>query len=151
MTKTAVIYFSWSETTKKIAESIADEIGADLYRIETKRTYSKNYPMTATIALLQHLMRRNLSLATKIPNWDDYNRVIIGTPIWWYALPQAVISFIQQYDFSGKDVYVFCTHLGSGASQISPSLKRILKNSNYKGVIDAVRFTKSDIIAWLNQ
>lgn len=52
-------------------------------------------------------------LTSHIGNLDEYDTVFIGYPVWWYTLPQVMLSFFEEYDFSGKTLIPFCTHLGS--------------------------------------
>ena len=102
-------------TTEYMAHMIQNEIGGDLYSIETTEEYPSDYDAVvdqnheeAQEGTLPELKDKDLDLS-------DYETVLIGYPIWAASAPQAVFSFLDQYDLSDKTVIPFCTHDGYGA------------------------------------
>ena len=73
----------------------------------------------------------------KINNLDNYNIILIGFPVWWYTAPTIINTFIEENDFSGKDIYIFVTSGGSGYQGSFNDLKNKYKNLNF---IKGIRF-----------
>lgn len=122
--KILVAYFSATGTTKAVAEKIATESGADLFRIEPKDAYTSadldwtNKQSRTTIEMNDAQSRPELkSTKADIANYDI---VYIGYPIWWYVAPHIINSFIEAHDLSGKTIIPFAT---SGGSPIEPTVK----------------------------
>ena len=89
-------------------------------------------------------------IANVIENFDSYDTVIIGHPIWWGTVPRIIYTFMDSYDLSGKDVYMFCT---SGSSGISTAVSDVKKYAPDANIIDGMRGTsstdESQIKSWL--
>ena len=115
--KPLIVYYSWSGTTEKAAKRIAETAGGDLVKLELEKAYPASYGMTALKSLIEQIIHARPKLKTFIPNFDEYDRILIGFPIWWYNCPMLICSFLEQYDFTGKQVYGFCTHGGSGPAE----------------------------------
>ncbi len=127
---TLVTYFSAEGTTAKVAKEFAEKIGADIFEIEPREPYTK-----ADIRYMNPLARCNreqmggkdVPVSGKIENFDNYDEIYIGFPIWYGQAPRVIHTFAQGYDWTGKTVHVFATSGGSGigktAEKLSPSLK----------------------------
>lgn len=116
MDKNLVVYFSVYGTAKKIAEEIAKQTLADLVEIEPAISYDNNrdhYDALARLAKKECDHNIRPAIKNKI-NVQDYDRIFIGYPIWWYTFPMIVYTFFDQYDFGGKTIIPFNTHMGSG-------------------------------------
>lgn len=102
-------------TTEFIANMIAEEVGGDLHRIETVTPYTTDFEELRDVN--HEEMQKNYLPELKESNLDisQYDTVFIGYPVWATEVPQAVLSFLNEYDFSGKTVVPFCTHDGYGA------------------------------------
>lgn len=115
MGKELVLYFSVYGTTKAVAEEIAKQIKADLVEIEPAVAYDSNrkhYDSLARLAKREHDGDIRPAIKNSI-NIADYNSVFIGFPIWWYTFPMIIYTLFDEYDFSGKVIIPFNTHLGS--------------------------------------
>ena len=155
MSKTLVIYYSAQGHTKKIAEQIADNLNADLFEITPKQKYTEedlDWTNPSSRATREHAdpTLRDVELTiTDIPNWSDYDTVLIGYPIWWGISAWPVNSFIKAQDFSGKTVIPFCV---SHSSELGESAKLLQADSNGGNWQDGHRFyqdaTPSDIKSW---
>lgn len=99
-----------------LAQLIQQNTGADMVRIQTATPYPGNFDDLAAQA--QQEVRNNVhpQLSTDIENFDDYDVVFVGYPIWWYQMPMAMYSFFDKYDFKGKTLIPFSSHGGSGWS-----------------------------------
>lgn len=114
-----VAYFSATGNTKKIAKSIAEKTGADIFVITPEDEYTSedlDWTNENSRVSIEHNdpEKRNVSLVTTTPeNFDDYDTVFIGYPIWWGSAAWPVDSFVKGNDFTGKTVIPFCTSASS--------------------------------------
>ena len=111
MSKTLVAYFSAGGTTKKTAVKIAEAAGADLYEIRPEKPYPD-----ADLNWMDKNSRSSIEMSDKsfrpqIVKGDapieKYDTILIGFPIWWYVAPTIINTFLESYDFSGKNVIIF--------------------------------------------
>lgn len=104
-------------TTEYVANMIAENVGGDLHRIETVTPYTADFDELRDVN--HDEMSRNYLPELKESNLDisAYDTVFIGYPVWATDVPQAVLSFLKEYDLSGKTVIPFCTHDGYGAGK----------------------------------
>jgi len=115
MRKKLVLYFSVYGTTKKTAEEIADRVGSDLIEIEPVIPYDSdrnNYNELAALAKKEYEGNKRPVIRNKI-DLSGYDTIYIGYPIWWYTFPMILYTLFDEYDFSGKNIIPFNTHLGS--------------------------------------
>lgn len=111
--KTLIVYFSFTAgNTKSIAEKIQGEIGGDIERLETAIPYPDDY--NAAVSQGQQEVSSGYKPELKPLGVDvkDYDRIIVGTPTWWYKMSPAVLSFLSSTDFTGKTVVPFMTNSG---------------------------------------
>lgn len=120
--KALVAVFSWSGNTLQVAERISDLTGADLFRIEPVTPYTTVYDDVLDVARAEQQAGELPPVAGSVEDWNQYETVFLGYPIWWYDAPQIIKSFAASYDFAGKTVVPFCT---SGGSQLSTSLPSV--------------------------
>lgn len=150
-----VVYYSAQNHTKAVAEKIADNLGADIFEIVPKEIYTSedlDWTDTNSRVTKEHddESLRNIELvSTIVENWDTYDTVLIGYPIWWGIAAWPVDTFIKANDFSGKNVYPFCTSSSSGLGQSGKLLEEEANGGIWK---DGYRFTSnpsdSDIKRW---
>ena len=116
MAKSLVLYFSVYGTAKAVAKEIARQAGADLMAIEPVVPYDSNrdhYNALAKLAKKEHDEDKRPAIRNPIPV-GDYDTFYIGYPMWWYTFPMILYTLFDQYDFSGKTIVPFNTHMGSG-------------------------------------
>lgn len=111
--KTLIAYYSWSGHTKMTAERIARVTGGNLFEIVPVTKYPRLYARCAVLAKAERDKNARPALIGKVENFDEYTDVIIGYPAWWHTCPMIILSFLEQYDFTGKRVHLFNTHMGS--------------------------------------
>ena len=148
----SVAYFSASGVTKKLAQTLADAIGADLFAIEPKVPYTRadlnwmDKQSRSTIEMQNPASRPEI--AGTCANIADYDTVFVGFPIWWYVAPTIVNTFLESCDLTGKTVVPFATSGGSGIEKAEQSLKSHCPQANWKkgkllNHMDAAAWTKS--------
>lgn len=115
MKKALVLYFSVYGTAKKTAEEIAKQTGADIQEIVPVNPYDSDrshYNALARRAKQEHDNDERPAIKDPI-NIQDYDIIFIGYPMWWYTFPMIIYTLFDQYDFSGKTIVPFNTHMGS--------------------------------------
>lgn len=120
---TLVVYFSATGNTEAVANYIANATGADVFVIEPAQPYTSDDlnwtdEDSRVVQEYEDESLRDIELvSTDVPNWDSYDTVFIGYPIWWGIAAWPVSSFVSANDFSGKTVIPFCTSSSSGLGQ----------------------------------
>ena len=133
MSKTLVAYFSASGVTKKLAQTLAEAIGADLFEIEPKVPYTRadlnwmDKQSRSTIEMQNPASRPELAGTCK--SIADYDTVFVGFPIWWYVAPTIVNTFLESCDLTGKTVVPFATSGGSGMGGTNKALAQSCKGA----------------------
>lgn len=109
--KTLVAYFSWSQNTEVAAKHIAEQTGADLFRIERTEAYPSDYNQCADAAKVEVDNKTYPAIKGLPENFGQYNTIFVAVPVWWYTAPMPVFTFLEKsgLDFSGKTVIPFCT------------------------------------------
>ena len=154
MSKRLVAYFSASGVTAKVAENLADAIGADVFEIQPEVPYTKDdlnwmdKKSRSTIEMSDPTSRP--AIAVKRDNMDEYDTIFVGFPIWWYVAPTIINTFLESYDFAGKKIVLFATSGGSGFGNTVSELKasapgaEIIEGKVLNGM------SAQDIAAWVN-
>ena len=127
MSKKLVAYFSASGVTAKVADMLADAVGADIYEIRPEVPYTKadlnwmDKKSRSTIEMNDKTIRP--ALADKDAKIDQYDTIFIGFPIWWYVAPTIINTFLESYNFADKKVILFATSGGSKFGKTVEELK----------------------------
>ena len=110
--KILVAYFSWSGNTQFLAENIAEQTGADLFRIETVTPYPTDYNQCTQVAREELDNNVHPELNATVEDIDQYDIIFVGCPVWWHTAPMAICSFLEDsgYDLSDKIIVPFCTY-----------------------------------------
>lgn len=141
--KTLVVYYSAEGHTKKVAEEVASNLSADIFEIVPEEPYTKEdldwtNPDSRASRENDNPELRDIKLkTTEVPNWAEYDRIILGYPIWWGIAAWPVNAFVKLNDWSGKTVIPFCTSHSSGLGDSDLNLKDDAKNGDWK---DGTRF-----------
>ena len=132
--KTLVAVFSWSGNTLAVANRATEDLQgqAELFRIEPATPYTTNYDEMLQIAQDEQRAGTMPAIASTVSNWDEYATVYLGFPTWWGHLPQIVKSFLDGHDCSGKIVYPFNTHAGSGFASCLSDLAETCPNADIR-------------------
>ena len=102
--------------TAKLAREIAAQTGGDLFEIVPVTPYPEGYEDTKTVATRERNNNERPEIKNTVDNFDEYDTIFLGYPIWWGDLPMILLTFLESYDFTGKTVIPFNTHEGSGQS-----------------------------------
>lgn len=100
----------------KLASWIRQEVGGDLHSIVVEEPYSSDYDERLDCAADEKADNARPALASHVDHMEDYDIVFLGFPNWWYTLPMPVLTFVEEYDWSGKTVAPFVTHGTGGLS-----------------------------------
>lgn len=153
--KTLVVYFSAQGHTEEVAHKIAENLGADIFEIEARDEYtSEDLDWTDSNSRVtrehEDESLRNIELvSTTVDNWEEYDTVLIGYPIWWGIAAWPVDTFVEANDFNGKTVIPFCTSSSSGLDESGELLAEKANSGNW---LEGHRFSSnpsdSDINNW---
>ena len=156
--KTLIVYYSATGNTKEVVDMIAKETDGTLFEIEPKNPYSDedlNYGDDNSRVTREYNNEnaRNVELiSTTVDNWDSYDTVFIGYPIWWGIAAWPIDNFIKDNDFSDKTIIPFCTSSSSGLGDSGELLEQMAGSGNWK---EGQRFnsgvSSSDVQNWLNE
>ncbi|MBR6407052.1 MAG: flavodoxin [Clostridia bacterium] len=151
-TKTLVVYFSATGTTKGVAEQIASVTGADIYEITAAQTYTADdlnwNDSESRTTKEQNDKSVRPAIGSDTTSLDDYSVIFIGYPIWWGEEPRIMDTFVESYDFSGKTVIPFCTSGGSGIGSSGTNLEANAGSGNW---LEGKRLSgSSDIAGWVD-
>ena len=151
-----IAYFSWGGNTRGIAEEIQRQTGAKLFEIQLVEPYSTDYNTVLEQAQQDQNEQARPALSTHVENMEQYDTIILGYPNWWYGVPMALLTFLEQNDLSGKDVYLICSH---GTGGLARSVELITKAAPNANISDSVfdcyeedaAVSEADIKAWVNE
>ena len=147
MSKNLVAFFSASGSTRKLANTLAEVLGADTYEIKPVTPYTgkdlnwNDSKSRSSIEMADITSRP--ALADKSAKISDYDTIFLGFPIWWYVAPHIINSFLESYDFSGKTIVLFATSGGSGFGETLNQLKPSCANS-VKWIVGQVFRSRTD-------
>lgn len=108
--KVLIAYFSWGGTTKRMAEQIQVITGGDLFEIEPVNPYPTAYTPCTEVALEERDNNARPAIKNSVANWNEYDVVFLGGPVWWHTAPMILHTFAESYNFEGKNVVPFCTY-----------------------------------------
>ena len=121
--KVLVVYYSAQNHTEAVAKQIAENLDADIFEVIPKDVYTTDdldWTDSNSRVTKEHddESLRNIELVTTdVPNWEDYDTVLIGYPIWWGIAAWPIDNFVKNNDFTGKTVIPFCTSSSSGLGE----------------------------------
>lgn len=177
--KTLVVYFSVPETsdaknmteeeenstviidgevignTQYVANVIHQQTKGDIFRIEPKTPYPTQHATLVDLAKTEQANNERPELNASIRDIAQYDTIFIGYPIWWSDLPMILYTFLDTYDFAGKQIIPFSTHGGSGFAN---TIKTITEQESNATVLqdgftvsrDDVQNAEREIVSWLN-
>ena len=140
--KTLVAYFSAQGTTAALAKALAEKAGADLFEIKPVTPYTAaDIRWTNPLARCnrEKIGKKDVPVAGTVADWESYDLVYLGFPIWYYGAPNVVNTFCQSYSWEGKQAVLFATSGGSDIGRTAEKLQpymsgaKILKARVLKG------------------
>lgn len=155
MSKILVAYFSASGVTAKVAKTLAETVGGDLFEIEPKIPYVKadlnwtDKNARSTIEMNDPSSRPEIK--SKLDNMNDYDTVFLGFPIWWYVAPTIINTFLESYDLTGKTIIPFATSGGSDMGKTNERLAPSCKGAKLlEGKVLNSRVSEKDLSDWVD-
>ena len=155
--KALVVYYSASGHTKRVAEDIAAAAGADLFEIVPTEVYTDadlDWTNSGSRVSREHddeSLRDVPLTTTEVADWDSYDTVFIGYPIWWGIAAWPVDGFVKANDFTGKTVIPFATSASSGMGRSGSLLAEMVGTGDWQ---DGHRFSSgastSDVQSWVS-
>lgn len=155
--KTLVVYYSASGNTERVAKDIAEAAGADLFEIVPTEVYTSedlNWTNPDSRVSREHddeSLRDVPLTTTEVADWDSYDTVFIGYPIWWGIAAWPVDTFVKNNDFTGKTVIPFATSSSSGMGQSGSLLADMAGTGEWQ---EGQRFSSGvsgdDVQSWVN-
>lgn len=156
MRRKLVAYFSASGVTKTAAERLAKAADADLFEIKPKIPYTNadldwtNKKSRSSVEMSNPDSRPEI--AQRLLNMEEYDTVFIGFPIWWYVAPTIINTFLEDYDFSGKNIVPFATSGGSAMGKTVDVLKPLCSASaKWNSGKMMNRISEQDLNNWVKQ
>ncbi len=153
MNKTLVAYFSASGVTAKLAKTLSETIGADLYEIQPAIPYTSadldwtNKKSRSSIEMEDKSFRP--AITGKVENMAQYDRIFVGFPIWWYVAPTIINTFLEQYDLTAKKVIPFATSGMSGMGNTNAELRDSCKGADLReGKRFSTKTKASELKSW---
>lgn len=155
--KVLVVYYSASGNTARVAKDIADAASADVFEITPTEPYTSddldwtNEDSRVSREHEDESLRDVPLTTTEVENWDEYDTVFIGYPIWWAIAAWPVDNFVKNNDFTGKTVIPFATSASSGMGQSGELLSEMAGTGDWQ---EGQRFSsgvsQSDVADWVN-
>lgn len=152
-----MVYFSYTNNTRTIANKIKDKFNCDILEIKTKIPYSDDYQTVVDD-------EQNSEASNHLPEIEDinidlskYDEIILGTPVWWYRPVPAIRTFLTQNDLKGKTIKPFATNAG-WLGKTFKEIKSLCPNSNveegmnivFKSYSDKLVTPEKEIEDWIN-
>lgn len=145
-----VVYFTWPEngedtsssasiviedgeklgSTQFVAQTIADQTKSEIIQIIPNEDYPLEHEELVDQASTERANGARPAITTQPIDWNEYDTIYLGYPIWWSDLPMPVYTFLEQNDLSGKTIRLFVTHGGSGSANTEEAIKTLEPDAN---------------------
>ena len=142
---------------EQLATWVQEETGGDLFSIRVTEPYSSDWDECLDRANNERSQNARPELVEAVENIGDYEVVFLGYPNWWYGAPMAVLSFIEENDLSGKQVFLFCSHGTGGLAGSVEDIEEVLPEgvTLSDNVFDVYEedapSAQNDILSWLSE
>ena len=149
--KTLVAYFSASGNTASLAKRVAEAAKADLFEIKPVEPYTDaDLKWTNPLARCnkEKKKKKNVPIADRVQNLDEYDLILIGFPVWYYGAPNIIETFVKSYDFSGKKVALFATSRRSDITKAPAKLQPLMKGEIIGAKLFAPDASYADVNVW---
>ena len=151
--KILVAYFSWGGTTQRMAQEIVRQTGANIFRIEPVVPYPTDYTECTEVAQEEKNNNARPAIADEVENWEQYDTVFIGCPVWWWTTPMIICTFAESYDFEGKTVVPFCTYASTYRDETLARIVELTPDADHltgEGLTSG-RINEQNISLWLKE
>lgn len=149
--KILIAYFSWGGNTQTVAEYISAQTQGDLFTIEPVVPYPEQYTPCTEVALEERDSNARPAIKDKVDNWNEYDVVFIGCPVWWHEAPMILHTFAESYDFSGKTVVPFCTYASTYRDETLAKIAEITPAARHLEGFGARNRSTAGVAEWLDR
>lgn len=150
--KTLVAYFSASGYTGSLAKRLAKAADAGLFEIKPVEPYTDaDLRWTNPLARCnrEKIGKKDVPVAGRVDGFDEYDMIYIGFPIWYYAEPNIIDTFVKSYDFTGKKVALFATSGGSDITKVTGKLQPLMKGEIIGAKLFDADADRASITSWM--
>lgn len=156
MDNVLVAYFSASGITEKVAKRISRFLDCETFKIEPLVSYTakdldwRDRESRSTKEMHDDSARP--LIADKCNDMDKYDTIVLGFPIWWYKAPMIINTFLESYDFTGKNIVPFATSGGTiDLGDINNYLGKSMNAGTLKRGIIFNHTSNENIDKWINE
>ncbi len=140
--KVLTVFYSHSGNTRECANQIHKQVGGDIVEIIPVTPYPGDYEAVVKQAKQELKSGHRPALRTQVENIEAYDVIFVGSPNWWNTVAPPVMTFLSEYDLSGKATVPFITHAGSGLGRSVTDIARLCPHST---VLEGLAVTGSDV------
>lgn len=151
--KTIVIYYSYSNNTKQIAEKIKNKLNCDILELTPTIPFSEDYQTVVDEYQNNESEKQTVEIKDINIDLNNYDKIILGTPVWWYTISPVIRTFLKKYDLTNKQIYPFATNAG-WLGRTFKEIKEICNGKIKEGL--SVKFENKQLIneqeldSWIN-
>ncbi len=146
-----VAYFSWGGNTEHVAKFIAEKTGGTLFRITPSKPYPTEYTPCTEVAKAEKEQNARPAIKDKVADWDKYDIVFIGCPVWWWTAPMIINTFTESYSFKGKTVVPFYTYAATYRDETLAKIAELTPDAKHLKGFGAVNRSTNGIEQWLKE
>jgi len=150
-----IAYFSRSGNTRKIANLIHQEVGGTIHEIQPEVPYPNSYDAVVDQAKKEIQAGYKPALESTLDQIESYDTVFVGSPNWWSTIAPPVVTFLSEYDLSGKTIVPFCTHGGGGLGRIGKDIAKLCPRSTVLSCFgiygSGTGNARAEVSAWLSK
>jgi flavodoxin len=150
-----IVYYSRTGNTHEIADQIHEMTGGDILELQAVDPYPEDYEEAKKRAMEELKSGIKPALKTNVEKIGVYDLIFVGTPIWWGTMAGPVKTFLSQYDFSGKTIAPFVTHLGSGLGRSVTDITALCSHSTIpEGLAvwgNSAKTAQNEVSAWVRK
>lgn len=146
--KSAVIYYSCSGITGKIAEKIKGAFGSDLYFVEPEKAYGGFFSAVARNGA-EKLRKKTAKVVTPVADFSEYDVIFVGFPVWYGTMPDFMQKYVEQCGVKGKTVIPFATASANGREASLETVKRLFAECSVSDYFYTSKVKGGDVDAWL--
>lgn len=153
--KKLIVYFTYTNNTKKIAEDIKAKLNCDILEIKPVKPYDKDYDTVVRLEQNNETAKKTPDIEKIDIDLNKYDEIILGSPVWWYTIAPVIRTFLKQNDLSGKKIVPFATN-GGWIGRTFKEIRYLCPNSNVENEMNIVfegselSTPKKEVENWIN-
>lgn len=153
--KKLIVYFTYTNNTKKIAEKIKAKLNCDILEIKPVKPYDSDYDTVVRLEQNNETAKKTPDIEKINVDLSKYDEIILGTPVWWYTIAPVIRTFLKQNDLSGKKIIPFATN-GGWIGRTFQEIKELCPNSVIENEMNIVfegsnmQTSEKEVENWIN-